>query len=236
MDKLTKAIQGLDEDIRNHKEQVQAMAHRQINVNLRNKKANVMKDSNAGIRRKELEKEAAEKGEQGRLDDPFVRRETRPTILWNTGKKLQDAKDGKDEVVAAPVVVKEDKEKAAAVKAEKERGEAEVRHITSRHFTAHHITPCHITYWHMHVHAHFYTLILTASSLYFYFCPFLPFTPHPHPTSSTPLPSLCKDEYAHERRVHRRGAQARQAAAGPVPGPLRGSQGRPTREVRDEIG
>ena len=101
MDDLTKAIQVLDEEIAIHREQAHLMAHKVCGVNQRNKLANVAKDAKAGTRRKELEREAAEKGDQAMLNDPFIRRETRPTILWNTGKKLQDAKDGKDSDEAA---------------------------------------------------------------------------------------------------------------------------------------
>jgi len=96
IDELTRAIQALDEEIALHREQAHIMAHKVCGVNQRNKLANVAKDAKAGTRRKELEREAAEKGDSAGLNDPFIRRETRPTILWNTGKKLQDAKDGKN--------------------------------------------------------------------------------------------------------------------------------------------
>ena len=89
MEKLKKAIDLMAETIESNRKAAEHMARKQMAVNRRNKTANIQKDSKAGLRRKELEKEAAEKGDASGLMDPFIRRETRPTILWNTGKTLQ---------------------------------------------------------------------------------------------------------------------------------------------------
>ena len=49
------------------------MNKRQSAVNQRNKAANFQKDVNAAVRKRQLEAEAALKGDQAALNDPFIR-------------------------------------------------------------------------------------------------------------------------------------------------------------------
>ena len=55
------------------KEQALLMNKRQSAVNQRNKAANFQKDVNAAVRKRQLEAEAALKGDQAALNDPFIR-------------------------------------------------------------------------------------------------------------------------------------------------------------------
>jgi hypothetical protein len=80
-------------------------------LNKRNKSLNVQLDMQAAERRRQQEHEQTLRGDAKNLVDPFARRETRPQILWVTGKKknkdeaAEAEKGAKD---AGPIASKED--------------------------------------------------------------------------------------------------------------------------------
>ena len=61
----------------------------QIQLNRRNKLNNFKKDVDAG---KKMKLQQGDRTKQSQINDPFIRRETRPLNLWNTGAKLESEK------------------------------------------------------------------------------------------------------------------------------------------------
>ena len=63
-------------------------ARAQMAVNQRMRDSNVRRDIAAGMRKRQEEQEAAARGTLSNAQaDPFIRRETRPKILWNSGRR-----------------------------------------------------------------------------------------------------------------------------------------------------
>eukprot|EP00598_Pedospumella_elongata_P004660 CAMPEP_0184971838 /NCGR_PEP_ID=MMETSP1098-20130426/3987_1 /TAXON_ID=89044 /ORGANISM="Spumella elongata, Strain CCAP 955/1" /LENGTH=763 /DNA_ID=CAMNT_0027494033 /DNA_START=71 /DNA_END=2362 /DNA_ORIENTATION=- len=90
---VQKTIEAVQRRFADEKEKFDKAASRSMAVNRRMKESNVQRDMAAGNRLRAENLEAAAKGVQSKAEaDPFSRRETRPKILWNTGKRLEDAR------------------------------------------------------------------------------------------------------------------------------------------------
>lgn len=91
---LKKEIKKLDDINEKHKENFQLFAKKQTDINRRMRESNVTRDMDAGMRKRYEEQEALAKGIlPNAISDPFIRRETRPKILWNTSDALQKKKE-----------------------------------------------------------------------------------------------------------------------------------------------
>jgi hypothetical protein len=84
---FSKYIDKLQLAIEKEKSLVESRSLVPTSLNLRNKEKNFKKDLQAGQRKKLLQQES---GKPLLIDsDPFIRRETRPQKLWNTGMALK---------------------------------------------------------------------------------------------------------------------------------------------------
>lgn len=83
---LSKAKEKLEAQIQKEKALVERVAGAQVSLNRRNKERNFQKDFQAGIRRAD---ESSSNQNKASAQDPFIRRETRPQNIWNTGAKLE---------------------------------------------------------------------------------------------------------------------------------------------------
>lgn len=87
MEKLQKDIEKIKREIDLSKELYVKNYGVLTDLNKRNKSLNVQIDMQAAERRRIQEQELMARGGAKNLVDPFARRETRPQILWLTGKK-----------------------------------------------------------------------------------------------------------------------------------------------------
>jgi hypothetical protein len=83
---ISKAKEKLEAQIQKEKLLVERVAGAQVSLNKRNKERNFQKDFQAGIRRAD---ETSSNQHKASAQDPFIRRETRPQNIWNTGAKLE---------------------------------------------------------------------------------------------------------------------------------------------------
>mmetsp|Transcript_8850 Transcript_8850/g.13248 ORF Transcript_8850/g.13248 Transcript_8850/m.13248 type:complete len:634 (+) Transcript_8850:73-1974(+) len=108
MERLQKEIEKIQRDIKISKDMYQKKYSSYSDLNRRNREMNLKKDMEAGVRRKQLE--ASQQGDN-KMIDPFARRDTRPKILWVTGKKDKGnagtggEEETKDQPEAAPPVL-----------------------------------------------------------------------------------------------------------------------------------
>ena len=87
--KLEKELDKLESGYSLQKEKTTAIASKQVNLNVRNKRANTHNDIVAGQKRK-IREESVTANESAM--DPFRRRETLPQIIWNTSGNLNTEK------------------------------------------------------------------------------------------------------------------------------------------------
>lgn len=92
-DKVAKQIEKIKYDNDAQMEFYSRTAMKHSEVARRNKLANYSKDIAAGEKRAKLESELKASGSLPTTNDPFIRRETRAGILWNTGSKLAKEKE-----------------------------------------------------------------------------------------------------------------------------------------------
>jgi RNA polymerase-associated protein RTF1 len=91
LEAVQKTIDMLEAESKKQKEMNERSSKHSIEVNKRSRESNVQRDMAAGMRKRAEEQEAAAKGTlSNAVLDPFLRRETRPKILWNTGSKLRE--------------------------------------------------------------------------------------------------------------------------------------------------
>eukprot|EP01038_Epipyxis_sp_PR26KG_P012528 gene12528-16803_t len=94
MSELQKTLDFMNNKMESQKLKFERAAKRQMDVNKKNREGNITRDMMAGKKKRQDDKDALAKGIQSNsVADPFIRRETKPKILWNTGAKLLDAKD-----------------------------------------------------------------------------------------------------------------------------------------------
>eukprot|EP00981_Chlorochromonas_danica_P004636 scaffold919_cov153-Ochromonas_danica.AAC.19 len=92
LEKLNKAIDKLESENQRQRDISERVYRDQVEVNRRMKEANVRRDMAAGMRKRQEDQEALARGiVSNAVADPFIRRETRPKILWNTGDKRSKA-------------------------------------------------------------------------------------------------------------------------------------------------
>jgi RNA polymerase-associated protein RTF1 len=93
-DLIRKEIKQLDEINDKQKLNFDQFAKKQVDINRRMRESNVVRDMDAGMRKRHDEQAAIAKGIlPNAISDPFIRRETRPKILWNTSDTLQKKKE-----------------------------------------------------------------------------------------------------------------------------------------------
>lgn len=107
--KMQREVEKMDRNYNAHREKLEAETSKQVSLNLRNKGVNKANDIVASVRRaeKELTKDSDKEVSKSAID-PFRRRETLPSIIWNTSS---------NEINSRPKAEIE-KEKAAAKNAE----------------------------------------------------------------------------------------------------------------------
>jgi hypothetical protein len=105
LEAVQKTIDMLEAESKKQKEMNERSSKHSIEVNKRSRESNVQRDMAAGMRKRAEEQEAAAKGTlSNAVLDPFLRRETRPKILWNTGSKLRDEQAKESGTTAGPTV------------------------------------------------------------------------------------------------------------------------------------
>lgn len=89
LEAVNKTIDALEREDERQREQYEKSARKQVDMNRRMKDANVRRDMAAGMRKRQQDQLALANGvdASSALSDPFIRRETRPKILWNTGTR-----------------------------------------------------------------------------------------------------------------------------------------------------
>lgn len=103
LEKLNKAIDKLDSENQRQREISERAYRDQVEVNRRMKEANVRRDMAAGMRKRQEDQEALARGTvSNTVADPFIRRETRPKILWNTGDKRNKAEEATSAAAPTP--------------------------------------------------------------------------------------------------------------------------------------
>lgn len=89
-----KEIQRLEDITEKQRIIFEAHGKKQSDINRRMRESNVIRDMDAGMRKRHEEQEALSKGVlPNAISDPFIRRETRPKILWNTSEALKRKKE-----------------------------------------------------------------------------------------------------------------------------------------------
>jgi hypothetical protein len=120
LESVNKMIERLEREDHRQREVYELTQRKQVDVNRRMKASNVQRDMAAGKRKQEA---LLAGGGADALShaDPFIRRETRPKILWNTGKKLHDensaaaaAVEGSKDTTAAAALAKDGKGSSVA--------------------------------------------------------------------------------------------------------------------------
>jgi hypothetical protein len=107
IDLFRKEMKKLDDITEKQREAFELNAKKQTDINRRMRDSNVIRDMDAGMRKRHEEQEAIAKGIlPNAISDPFIRRETRPKILWNTSSALQKKREEAKE--------KEEKDKKSA--------------------------------------------------------------------------------------------------------------------------
>jgi hypothetical protein len=93
-DLYRKEMRKLDDITEKQREAFELNAKKQTDINRRMRDSNVIRDMDAGMRKRHDEQEALAKGIlPNAISDPFIRRETRPKILWNTSSALQKKRE-----------------------------------------------------------------------------------------------------------------------------------------------
>jgi len=94
---LQKTIDKFKTQMAAEKEKFDMATRKSLEVNKRNRESNMLRDMKAGMRKRQEDHLAAKQGIKSQAEaDPFIRRETKPKILWNTGKRLAEADANKD--------------------------------------------------------------------------------------------------------------------------------------------
>lgn len=94
VEKLQKQLQRLEREEELNKRAIEKASSRTVELNKRNRDANLKLDVVSGQRQREVEKELAAKGlSKSDIANPFDRKETVARSIWKTGKKNGDEDD-----------------------------------------------------------------------------------------------------------------------------------------------
>lgn len=128
LDLISKEIEKLENGIEHDKEKFDKAYKLKAEINTRMRSQNTKRDMEAGMRQRQEEREAIAKGKQpNAITDPFVRRETRPKILFQTSSQIKAKEEEKKAADAAKAAAKaagetaKPAEKAAAPVAKQSR-------------------------------------------------------------------------------------------------------------------
>lgn len=99
MERIQKEMDKLEREVSFNREQYATRYRANTNINKRNKDRNIQMDMEAGVRKREMD---MKKTKEEKRQNPFARRDTRPTILWVTGKLPSQEENAQKPELSSP--------------------------------------------------------------------------------------------------------------------------------------
>jgi hypothetical protein len=103
LEEVQKTIEKLEQVNAKQRENFEKTAKAGVEINRKMKENNMLRDMKAGMRKRQEDQEALARGIlSNAVTDPFIRRETRPKVLWKSQNKLAEQAGEEDAAKKAP--------------------------------------------------------------------------------------------------------------------------------------